>query len=131
MLTLPRPARSAKWSVIMANTDLSSLLSSQCISSHLFPKLTIPELLNFTQISQECRHSLQHETTWQSALMRSLPAGHPLRSPTTSYQTAAYQYGALQHAINSGGADAILRSATAPCTKHPVHATSLERLCVL
>ena len=95
----------------MPNPNLALCLSSDCFT-YLFPRLTIFELLRFTQISQECRHGLQHENPWQSALKRSLPAAHPLRSPDTGFKAAALQYGNLQSMIiQSGGEPATLKCA--------------------
>ena len=99
---------------LMKGFELSSLLSSGCLASRLFPKLTLCELLRCTQISKDLRHGLRDEDTWQAALTRSLPADHALQNPTTSYQTAAIHHATVQQIIESGGDAALLTCAASP-----------------
>ena len=55
---------------------------------------------------REFRLSLQPEAVWKEALIRSLPPGHPSTMTTTNSRRAAYEYGMLQGAIESGDAAA-------------------------
>ena len=93
---------------LMQSSELSRLLSSGCLTARLFPKLTLCELLRCAQISKDLRHGLRDEGTWQRILARSLPAGHALQSPRTSYQTAAFQYATMRQNIGTGGHTAIV-----------------------
>lgn len=112
----------------MPGADLASCLSTGVLKSHLFAKLTLLELLRFTQVSSECRCDLQHEDTWRSALARSLPAGHPLRRPTSSCQTAAFQYCAMR-TVQRGRDAAVLTCAllSSQCLAFENESTKLGR----
>ena len=90
---------------MVPSADVSSLLTSGLLDSYLTPKLTMFELLRCTQVSREFRLSLQPDAVWKQALIRSLPPGHP-STIITSCRRAAYEYGKLQRAIESGDAAA-------------------------